>query len=49
MSKKRQQEIIALLESTIRNEESKVGGGNSDLITTLTSKLNKVKDWQPKL
>ena len=48
MSKKRQKEIIELLENTISNEQSKVGGGNSELIERLTVKLNKVKDWEPK-
>lgn len=47
MSTKRQKEIIKLLESTISNEKSKVGGGNTDIITALTSKLEKVKNWKP--
>lgn len=48
MSNKRQKEIIKLLETTIYNEQSKVGGGNSDIITALTNKLVKVKNWKPK-
>ena len=48
MSKKKQQEIISLLESTIRNEQKKVGGGNADLITILSNKLNSVREWTPK-
>lgn len=50
MSKKlqleRQQEIIGLLEKTIQNELKKPNGGNSDIITSLSNKLNKVKDWK---
>ena len=52
MSKKkqlqRQKEIIGLLENTIKEELSKPGGGNSDIVTILTTKLNKVKDWKYK-
>ena len=48
MSKKRQKEIIGLLENTIEVEKSKIGGGNSELIERLTAKLEKVKEWKPK-
>lgn len=48
MSKKRQKEIIGLLENTISVEKSKVGGGNKDLISRLTIKLEKVKEGKPK-
>jgi hypothetical protein len=48
MSSKRQKEIIRLLETTISKEKSKVGGGNGDTITALTSRLEKVKNWKPK-
>ncbi len=48
MSKKRQKEIIGLLENTIENEKSKIGGGNSDIVERLTAKLEKVKEWKPK-
>jgi hypothetical protein len=48
MSKKRQKEIIGLLENTISVEKSKVGGGNSELIERLTIKLEKLKEWKPK-
>ena len=42
----RQKEIIGLLEKTIQNELNKPSGGNSDTVTSLTNKLNKVKDWK---
>lgn len=45
---KRQKEIIGLLEKTINEELSKPSGGNSDIVTALTTKLNKVKAWQYK-
>lgn len=48
MSKKRQKEIIGLLEHTIKSEQEKVGGGNSEMIEKLEKKLNQVKDWKPK-
>lgn len=48
MSKKRQKEIIGLLENTISVEKSKVGGGNKELIERLTAKLEKVKEGKPK-
>lgn len=48
MSNKRQKEIIGLLEATIANEKLKLGGGNTDTITALTNKLQKVRDWKPK-
>lgn len=44
----RQQEIISLLEKTIQTESSKPSGGNSNMITILSSKLNKIKNWQYK-
>ena len=44
----RQKEIIGLLENTIKEELSKTGGGNSDMVTILTTKLSKVRDWQYK-
>ena len=48
MSTKKQKEIIGLLESTIKSEQDKVGGGNSEVIEKLEKKLNKVKDWRQK-
>ena len=48
MSKKRQKEIIKLLEETIQSESSKFGGGNSETITQLTKRLEKVKSWVKK-
>ena len=48
MSSKKQKEIIGLLEQTIQKEKSKFGGGNSEIIETLSKKLNNVKAWQPK-
>lgn len=48
MSTKKQKEIIGLLESTIKSEQDKVGGGNSEVIEKLEKKLNQVKDWRPK-
>ena len=43
MSKKRQKEIIELLENTIITEHKKKGGGNKELIVKLTSKLEEIK------
>ena len=48
MSRKRQKEIIGLLENTIEVEKSKIGGGNSEIVERLTAKLEKVKEWKPK-
>ena len=48
MSTKKQKEIIGLLESTIKSEQDKVGGGNSEVIEKLEKKLNQVKDWRQK-
>ena len=48
MSRKRQKEIIGLLENTIEVEKSKIGGGNSEIIERLSAKLEKVKEWKPK-
>ena len=45
MSKKRQKEIIKLLEETISSELAKFGGGNVETIEQLTKKLEKVKNW----
>tara|TARA_B100000900_G_C20545260_1_gene702258 strand:+ start:978 stop:1388 length:411 start_codon:yes stop_codon:yes gene_type:complete len=48
MSKKRQKEIINLLENTIRTEQEKVGGGNKELIEKLQDKLEDVREKQIK-
>lgn len=48
MSKKKQKEIIQLLESTLQSETQKIGGGNSDIIEVLTKRLEKVKKWERK-
>lgn len=48
MSKKKQKEIIQLLESTLQSEAQKIGGGNSDIIEVLTKRLEKVKKWEKK-
>lgn len=48
MSKKRQKEIIQLLNETIQNESLKINGGNSDTIEALTKRLEKVKKWEKK-
>jgi len=48
MSKKRQQEIIKNLTSTIKSEEEKDGGGNKELILNLTKKLEEIKNWKEK-
>ena len=48
MSKKRQKEIIELLQSTIHQENIKNGGGNKELIEALTKKLEQVKNWEQK-
>ena len=39
MSTKRQKEIISLLQSTIKTEQEKIGGGNSEMIEKLELKL----------
>ena len=43
MSKKRQKEIIELLENTLIEESKKPGGGNGELVEKLTKKLEEVK------
>jgi hypothetical protein len=48
MSKKRQKEIISLLENTLLQESKKTMGGNTDLVEALTKKLEKVKKWKKK-
>lgn len=48
MSKKRQKEIIELLENTLIEESKKPMGGNSELVESLTKKLEKVKLWEKK-
>ena len=48
MSKKRQKEIIQLLEATLFEESKKINGGNSELVEALTKKLDKVKKWEKK-
>ena len=48
MSKKRQKEIIELLENTLLQESKKDGGGNKDLVKSLTKKLEQVKNWEEK-
>ena len=48
MSRKRQKEIIGLLENTLEVEKSKIGGGNSEIVERLSAKLEKVKEWKPK-
>ena len=48
MSKKRQKEIIELLEATLLEESTKPNGGNSDIVSALTKKLEKVKNWEKK-
>lgn len=48
MSKKKQKEIISLLETTISKETEKVGGGNEEIIQALEKKLQSVKEWKPK-
>lgn len=48
MSIKKQKEIISLLESTIKSEKEKVGGGNDELIGKLQEKLQQVRDWKSK-
>ena len=47
MSKKRQKEIINLLENTIKVESEKVGGGNKELIEKLQDKLEDVRAKKP--
>lgn len=46
MSKKRQQEIISLLQHTLLEESKKPMGGNKELVEVLTKKLEKVKNWR---
>jgi hypothetical protein len=48
MSKKRQKEIIELLSKTLLEESQKLNGGNSEIIESLTRKLEKVKLWEKK-
>jgi len=48
MSKKRQEEIISLLQHTLLEESKKPMGGNSELVEVLTKKLEKVKNWKQK-
>ena len=48
MSKKRQKEIIKLLEETLYDESQKINGGNSDIVESLTKRLEKVKKWEKK-
>jgi len=48
MSKKRQKEIIDLLENTLLQESKKLNGGNSELVQSLTKKLEQVKNWEGK-
>lgn len=48
MSKKRQKEIIELLEQTISDEHQKFGGGNTEVIEQLNRRLVKVKEWVKK-
>jgi len=48
MSKKRQKEIIQLLEKTISDEHQKYGGGNAEIIEQLNKRLVKVKEWVKK-
>lgn len=46
MSKKRQKEIIELLENTLIEEAKKPMGGNQELVEVLTKRLEKVKNWK---
>ena len=46
MSKKRQQEIIKNLTSTIKSEQEKTGGGNKELIQSLSKKLEEVSNFK---
>lgn len=48
MSTKKQKEIIGLLENTINSEKEKQGGGNTEILEKLETKLNQVKNWRPK-
>jgi len=48
MSKKKQKEIIELLTKTLLEESQKANGGNSDIVESLTKKLEKVKMWEKK-
>mgnify|MGYP000203173496 CR=1 FL=1 len=44
MSDKRKEEVIRLLTNTIESEQSKLGGGKTDIIEKLTKKLNSILD-----
>lgn len=46
MSKKRQKEIIDLLENTLIEEAKKPNGGNKELVSNLMKKLEQVKKWK---
>jgi len=46
MSKKRQQEIIKNLTNTIKSEQEKAGGGNKELIASLSKKLEEVSNFK---
>ena len=46
MSKKRQQEIIKNLTNTIKSEQEKAGGGNKELIQSLSKKLEEVSNFK---
>ena len=48
MSKKRQKEIIQLLENTLLQESQKPNGGSKELVESLTKKLEQVKNWKKK-
>lgn len=48
MSKKRQKEIISLLENTLLEETKKPMGGNTEIVEALTKRLEKVKKWEKK-
>ena len=48
MSKKRQKEIIELLQNTLLQESQKPSGGNKELVESLTKKLEQVKNWKQK-
>ena len=48
MSKKRQQEIIDLLENTIIQEAKKPSGGNKEIIEQLSKRLETVKKMKLK-
>ena len=48
MSKRRQKEIIKLINETLISETNKKGGGNTDTIKQLTKTLIKVNEWKKK-